>query len=1146
MFQANAKADEANESDANSIPGPPDGGYGWVVVFASFMCNMVVDGVSYCFGIFLDDLAKYYGASQGKVAWNSDEIRIAVNFQDLILDIAESYIYIEGKFIPNDLAKTCHLSNNALAFLFDEIRYEMGGEQVCLIRKPGITTTMKSMISYGETSTKFLDTVGWGLDENKQVILDTPSHTFSGKLPLKFLMGFAEDYNKGILNIKQELILIIARSFKNSYMGEVDANVTINKIEWKIRHVMPSDRQKLKLLNRLNKSSTAKIKLAYRMWDLYELPAIRETASDIWAIKTTSSLERPRYIIIGFQSSDNTDDRSKDATKFIHAGVNNIRLYLNSEVYPYERWNLDFDRKLDAVAYYAYENFQRSYYGKDMGEPMMSIEEFRKNPLFIIDCYHQPDAMKTSTVDIKLEFETRETKFPPNTKRGSGSHIKMAAAKDVLIAELDKFRKSDLIDLIVYQKLPSKVNISGNVLELHRKLERVWSYEQETEESVCSDAGETTDNYCYKKTCTQEKIKVQVLVAKEVLQDKLISELEKRISNLEEIINLIKNCKHLPNEPNTKTKQLQPPMGEGTNTHTSTFGKHNANERNHHKNNEKEDSATNSTKNAISPAITSEQVRDAIKNAQQQSGWHKQSSNRKYKRKPIVGNSKQIDSIKTITKQGYLHVYSLVEETTPGELEQGLKITAPHIPFQCEILNKQNGKCSMYGCRVTCLAGALVSAASFGLSVLCPSVEWLMIVYGVGGGLGFGLMYVPAVVNVGYYFEKRRSLATGIAVCGSGFGTFAFAPLGAYFLNSYGWKGANLVLAGICLSCVIFAILMKPIAYEKKSDEAAVVDAGLQLSSENVTKSLGIDKESASLFISIIGFTNTLGRIVCGFIADLPQVNTLLLNNVCLIVMGLAVAAGPFCHTFTAYTCMSIAYGSAMAGYISLASILLVEYLGLESLTSSFGLLLLFRGTAAFIGSPLAGMLYDSTHSYTASFLVASVFFGAATVTAFCIPLIERRKNKSVDEKSVSDRIQEPDERQKPSQYRESDTSSHKNIHHKKQTNTAGVHWDQRECIQSWRGCKYALKTTDTSGISDKQISYAIHKAETNQMFKYIELGCQNNENESEDRERMTVSRKKNEGNFDILEKEKENFKEVPPKVWLYLTRSLQMSPRRK
>ncbi|CAG9822858.1 unnamed protein product [Phaedon cochleariae] len=341
---------------------------------------------------------------------------MAVNFQDLILDISDSYIYIEGKFTPDDATKSCYLSNNTLAFLFDEIRYEMGGEQDCMIRKPGITTTMKSMISYGDSNAEFLETVGWGIDSENQPILDKSSHIFSGKLPLKYLMGFAEDYNEGILNVKQELILIIARSFKNCYIGEVDASVEINKIEWKIGHIMPSDKQRLKLLNRLNKSSTAKVKIAYRMWDLYELPSIRETSSDIWAVETTNSLERPRYIIIGFQNPGNTDNRSKDTTQFNHGGVNNIRLYLHSEVYPYERWNLDFGKKLDAVAYYAYDNFQRSYHGKDMSEPMMSSEEFRKNPLFIIDCSHQPDTLKSSTVDIKLEFETRQSKFPSNTK----------------------------------------------------------------------------------------------------------------------------------------------------------------------------------------------------------------------------------------------------------------------------------------------------------------------------------------------------------------------------------------------------------------------------------------------------------------------------------------------------------------------------------------------------------------------------------------------------------------------------------------------------------------------------------------------------------------------------------------------------------
>ncbi|XP_023311094.1 uncharacterized protein LOC111691875 [Anoplophora glabripennis] len=309
------------------------------------------------------------------------------------------------------------LSNNALAFLFEEIRYEMGGEQVAIVRKPGITTTLKIMTSFGETQKRSLLTCGWGLTTTKQDILDGASGTFSGRLPLKYLMGFAEDYTKGIFNVKQELIFIMARTYNNSYIGEVDAKIEISKIEWKIRHIVPDDRQKPKLLSCLSKGNCkTSVKVAYRMWDLHELPALRETSSDIWAIKTSTSLERPRYIIIGFQNTDSSDNRSMDATKFIHADISNIRLYLNSEVFPYERWNLDFSKKIYSSAYYAYENFQRSYYGKDMSEPMMDLGEFLENPLFIIDCSHQADTLKSSTVDIKLEFETRKNKFPANTK----------------------------------------------------------------------------------------------------------------------------------------------------------------------------------------------------------------------------------------------------------------------------------------------------------------------------------------------------------------------------------------------------------------------------------------------------------------------------------------------------------------------------------------------------------------------------------------------------------------------------------------------------------------------------------------------------------------------------------------------------------
>lgn len=64
------------------------------------------------------------------------------------------------------------------------------------------------------------------------------------------------------------------------------------------------------------------------------------------------------------------------------------------------------------------------------------------------------------------------------------------------------------------------------------------------------------------------------------------------------------------------------------------------------------------------------------------------------------------------------------------------------------------------------------------------------------GGIGAGLIYVPAVITTGFYFEKWRALATGIAVCGSGIGAFLLAPLSNILVKTFGWRGALLCQAG--------------------------------------------------------------------------------------------------------------------------------------------------------------------------------------------------------------------------------------------------------------------------------------------------------------------------------------------------------------
>ena len=78
-------------------------------------------------------------------------------------------------------------------------------------------------------------------------------------------------------------------------------------------------------------------------------------------------------------------------------------------------------------------------------------------------------------------------------------------------------------------------------------------------------------------------------------------------------------------------------------------------------------------------------------------------------------------------------------------------------------------------------------------------------------GSGLGLMYQPSLVMVGHYFEKKRALATGIAICGSGIGAFIFGPLSELLLDTYGWKGALWIIAGICLNGVVVSALLRPV-----------------------------------------------------------------------------------------------------------------------------------------------------------------------------------------------------------------------------------------------------------------------------------------------------------------------------------------------
>ncbi|XP_034237653.1 monocarboxylate transporter 12 isoform X2 [Thrips palmi] len=122
-----------------------------------------------------------------------------------------------------------------------------------------------------------------------------------------------------------------------------------------------------------------------------------------------------------------------------------------------------------------------------------------------------------------------------------------------------------------------------------------------------------------------------------------------------------------------------------------------------------------------------------------------------------------------------------------------------------------------WGCRTVTIAGALLSGVCLAVSFFATNVATLCVTIGLGAGFGFGLIYLPAIVSVTCYFEKYRSLATGIAVAGSGLGTFIFAPFIGYLLREYGgWRGAMLILAGLVFNTAIMGALFRPLEKPRK------------------------------------------------------------------------------------------------------------------------------------------------------------------------------------------------------------------------------------------------------------------------------------------------------------------------------------------
>ncbi|XP_033724502.1 monocarboxylate transporter 13-like isoform X1 [Pecten maximus] len=360
-------------------------------------------------------------------------------------------------------------------------------------------------------------------------------------------------------------------------------------------------------------------------------------------------------------------------------------------------------------------------------------------------------------------------------------------------------------------------------------------------------------------------------------------------------------------------------------------------------------------------------------------------------------------------------------------------------PLAAALVNK-------FGTRRVTISGSIIFGVGIFLSTFSPNLDIMILLYGIVGGFGFGLMYIPSIVIVGIYFDKRRALATGIAMCGSGIGCFAFAPIYEVLLTKYGWRGALLIMSAITLNGTVAASLFRPLGrscQKSEQNESNTCNDGEQVTRITWNKccthvcailtdvfdtsllsrpvvvvsalssflfmlgsfvpynflpalanDLHLSTFESSLLISIIGISDTMTRILVGYISDKPWANSILINNVVLITGGVATIFVPFYGQFEVLAVYAIVTGATIGVFMTLRTIIMVELLGIQNLSRSYGLMSLSMGISSFAGSPIGGALSDWRGDYDIVFYAAGISMALSGVIGLSLQRIAKWENK--------------------------------------------------------------------------------------------------------------------------------------------------------
>jgi MFS family permease len=289
-----------------------------------------------------------------------------------------------------------------------------------------------------------------------------------------------------------------------------------------------------------------------------------------------------------------------------------------------------------------------------------------------------------------------------------------------------------------------------------------------------------------------------------------------------------------------------------------------------------------------------------------------------------------------------------------------------------------------YGPRRVLLVGGLALGGGLAATSQVGSLWLGLVTYGLGVGIGVACAYVPMVAVVGGWFERRRTLAIGVAVTGIGLGTLTVAPLAAALIGNLGWRSTHLLLglvgAGVLLVCALVVarppVQSGPAAltlgeavrdrdYRRLYLAMVLMAVALFVPFVHLpgyAEGAGADEVAAAALVGVIGAASIAGRLVLGAVAARTGVTRAFRG--CFLAMGGSFALWLVGGSYWVLVLFAVVLGVGYGGFVAIGPAVVAERFGTPRLGGLLGVLYTSVGIGSAFGAPLAGAAIDASGSY--------------------------------------------------------------------------------------------------------------------------------------------------------------------------------------